>query len=418
MQRHESASMGANREPGNGSLGVACVGLAGAVATTMVAGAELIRQGACGTEGLPLSAFSKDEVPALGELASYEDMVFGGWDLSSDDLASAALSHGVLDAPRMEAVKPAMSQMKPWPAVGNEKFCRNADGDNLVALPDHASAVAEIRRNLRDFAENNGFARTVLVNLASTERVTDPRLPVFASPEAFERGVEADDPEIGPSMLYAYAAILEGVPYVNFTPSVGAEVPALVSLAEERGVPLAGRDGKTGQTMLKTVLAPALRSRALHVDGWFSTNLLGNKDGFILDDSDSLASKVDTKGSVLDEMLGYEVDDHIVKINYYKPRGDNKEAWDNVDLTGFLGQRMQLKVNFLCGDSVLAAPLVMELARLADLAKRRGEGGVQEQFGLFFKAPMTRNGSKPEHAFHRQETTLLDWLANGSRNGS
>ena len=211
-------------------------------------------------------------------------------------------------------------------------------------------------------------------------------------------------------MLYAYAAIEAGVPYGNFTPSVAADVPALAELARRRGVPVAGKDGKTGQTLLKTVLAPALRARALHVDGWFSTNILGNRDGLALDDPDSLRSKLDTKGSVLDSILGYRVEDHIVDIRYYRPRGDDKEAWDNIDVIGFLGHRMQIKVNFLCKDCILAAPLVIEIARLLDLAQQRGEGGAQEQLSLFFKAPMTANGRAPEHAFHLQERMLADWL--------
>jgi myo-inositol-1-phosphate synthase len=398
-------------------LGLACVGLGGAVATTAVAGVELIRRGLAGTDGLPLAAL--DAEGGSVDLAPYENLVFGGWDLSGDDLASAALSHGVLDGVRLEAVKPALSAMRPWPAVGNKDFCRNASGDNVVPVAGHVETVGRIRADLQRFREENGLDGIVLVNIASTERLSDPALPLFATPESFEEGAANSDPAIGPAMLYAYAAILEGVPYVNFTPSVGADVPALVRLAEERGVPVAGKDGKTGQTMLKTVLAPALRSRALRVEGWFSTNILGNRDGEILNDPDSLASKVETKGNVLDDILGYRVEDHLVNINYYRPRGDNKEAWDNVDLVGFLGSRMQLKVNFLCGDSVLAAPLVVELARLSDLALRRGEGGVQEHLGMFFKAPMTRTpDAAPEHAFHRQEEHLLRWLAaDGRANG-
>jgi myo-inositol-1-phosphate synthase len=223
-------------------------------------------------------------------------------------------------------------------------------------------------------------------------------------------------------MLYAYAAILEGALYANFTPSVAADVPALVALAEERGVPVSGKDGKTGQTMMKTVLAPAFAMRNLKVEGWYSTNILGNGDGRVLDDPDSLASKVTTKGSVLDDILGYEVRDHVVRIDYYPPRGDHKEAWDNVDLKGFLGARMQVKVDLLCSDSALAAPLAIELARLSDLALLRGEGGVQEQFGVFFKAPMTKApDARPEHALHRQQERLISWLAGdetGAVNGS
>ena len=211
------------------------------------------------------------------------------------------------------------------------------------------------------------------------------------------------------------------MPYANFTPSVAAEVPALVEIARRQGVPTAGKDGKTGQTMLKTVIAPALRARALRVEGWYSTNILGNRDGQALHDSGSLASKLATKGSVLDSILGYEVPDHVVRIDYYAPRGDAKEAWDNIDLVGFLGQRMQLKLNFLCRDSVLAAPLVLELARLLDLAQRRGERGPQPALGLFFKAPVTGDGP-PEHALHRQVEELMTWLEDGqaapARNGS
>jgi myo-inositol-1-phosphate synthase len=215
-------------------------------------------------------------------------------------------------------------------------------------------------------------------------------------------------------MVYAYAAIAEDAGYVNFTPSLAADVPALVAFAEQRGVPVAGKDGKTGQTMVKTVLAPAFRARALTVEGWYSTNILGNRDGLALDDPDSLNSKLQTKGSVLDSILGYPVEDHVVRIDYYRPRGDQKEAWDAIDLVGFLGQRMQIKVDFQCRDSILAAPLAVELARLTDLAQQRGEGGVQRQLGWFFKAPMTADGGVPEHAFHRQEDVLLDWLAAGA----
>jgi myo-inositol-1-phosphate synthase len=215
-------------------------------------------------------------------------------------------------------------------------------------------------------------------------------------------------------MLYAYAAISAGVPYGNFTPSMAADVPALIELAETRKVPIAGKDGKTGQTFIKTVLAPALKARALHVDGWYSTNILGNRDGLALSNEDSLASKVKTKSSVLDDILGYAVEDHIVDIRYYRPRGDNKEAWDNIDITGFLGRPMQIKVNFLCRDSILAAPLAIEIARCLDLAKRRGDYGVQEQLSVFFKLPMTKQG-RPEQAFAVQEQMLIDWLNNDSR---
>ena len=390
----------------NRRLGVAVVGLGGAVATTAVAGAELIRQGKADTDGLPLAG--------LEGLVPYGNLVFGGWDLSGEDLASAAASHGVLTQDQLLAAKPALADIRPWPAVVNPEFCRNATGVNCVAGEGHEERAEAIRADLRRFREEKDLDGVVLVNLASVERSGDPDSPALVTVEAFEKALEEDDPEIGPAMLYAYAAIMEGMPYVNFTPSVAAEVPALTELARREGVPVSGKDGKTGQTMIKTVLAPALRSRSLRVEGWFSTNILGNGDGHILSDPDSLASKIGTKNSVLDDMLGYEVPDHLVNINYYRPRGDNKEAWDNVDLVGFLGQKMQLKVNFLCGDSVLAAPLVIELARLSDLAKLRGDSGPQEQFGLFFKAPMVRDpNSRPEHAFHAQESVFLSWFEDG-----
>jgi myo-inositol-1-phosphate synthase len=397
---------------------MAVVGLGGAVATTAVAGIELIRRGLAGTEGLPLAGI---EVEGM---VPYENLVFGGWDLSGDDLASAAMSHGVLEPAQIEAVKPTLVSQRPWPAVGSEEFCRNASGDNVLAVTGHRAAVEAIRSDLRRFREENDLDGVVVVNLASVERAVDLSLPQLATPEAFEAAVRDDDPAVGPAMLYAYAAILEGAPYANFTPSVGADVPALVALAEERGVPVSGKDGKTGQTMMKTVLAPAFAMRQLKVEGWYSTNILGNGDGRVLDDPNSLASKIDTKGSVLDDMLGYEVGNHVVRIDYYPPRGDRKEAWDNIDLTGFLGARMQVKVDFLCSDSALAAPLAIELARLSDLAQRRGQGGVQEQFGSFFKAPMTKApGARPEHALHRQQERLLAWIsgggaANNGANGS
>jgi myo-inositol-1-phosphate synthase len=214
-------------------------------------------------------------------------------------------------------------------------------------------------------------------------------------------------------MLYAYAAISERIPYGNFTPSVSSDIPALIEFAEKQQVPIAGKDGKTGQTMIKTALAPAFKTRALKVEGWYSTNILGNRDGLALSDEASLASKIKTKSSVLDDILGYTVKDHIVDIRYYRPRGDDKEAWDNIDFRGFLGQPMQIKINFLCKDSILAAPLAIEIARLLDLAKHRNSSGIQEQLSVFFKLPMSKNG-KPEHDLYKQEAMLLNWLQHAS----
>ena len=397
-------------------VGVAIVGLGGAVATTAVAGLELLRLGASGPDGLPLAGLQVDGAPveeATG-LVPYDQLVLGGWDLDGSDLRKAAEQHGVLDHRQLDVVGPALQGIVPWPAAADAEFCRNVTGANTVVAEGRRAQVDAVRADLRRFREQERLDGLVLVNLASTERWPDPAAAALQTPEAFEAGLDADDPAITPAMVYAYAAIVEGVGYGNFTPSLAADVPALVTLAEQRGVPVSGKDGKTGQTMMKTVLAPAFRSRALRVEGWYSTNILGNRDGLALDDPQSLASKLSTKGKVLDSILGYEVEDHVVRIDYYRPRGDQKEAWDAIDLVGFLGQRMQVKVDFQCRDSILAAPLAVEIARLLDLAQQRGEGGVQRHLGWFFKAPMTADGSTPEHALHRQEQVLLDWLAGRS----
>lgn len=394
-------------------VGIAVVGLGGAVATTAVAGVELLRLGLVGTEGLPLAHGALGA--AAADLIDYDQLMFGGWDLCGDDLAKAAEGHRVLEPAQLAAAGPVLARHIPWPAVGSTDFCRNVDGSHQVVALTHRERVERIRRDLYCFASEQALDRVVMVNLASTERAGDPTQPVLATPATFETGLDRNDPSVGPALLYAYAAITAGVPYANFTPSLAAEAPALVALAERYAVPITGKDGKTGQTMLKTVLAPGLRSRALRVEGWFSSNILGNRDGLALDDPASLAAKVATKGSVLDDLLGYEIDDHVVTISYYRPRGDNKEAWDNIDLVGFLGQRMQLKLNFLCRDSILAAPLVLEIARLLDLAARRGEWGVQTQLGLFFKQPMHPDGHPVEHALHRQEAALHAWLTADNR---
>jgi len=385
-------------------VGIAVIGLNGAVATTAAAGIAMIRAGSNDLSGLPLASRDVDG------MAAYRDLHFGGWDLSHDDLATAALKHGVLSESELANGASSLSDMRPWPAVGSTDFCANIDGANKIAAPGHRAAVQHIQDDLARFKTEQNLDRVVMINLASTERKADLGADALTSVEGFERGLDADDAAISPAMLYAYAAIASDTPYANFTPSVAADVAPLAELARQRRVPIAGKDGKTGQTLLKTVIAPALRDRALHVDGWFSTNILGNSDGLALDDPKSLASKVDTKKSVLDQILGYPVEDHIIMIHYYKPRGDNKEAWDNIDLTGFLGQKMQLKLNFLCKDSVLAAPLAIEIARCLALAQTRGEGGVQDQMGIFFKMPQTADGGEPIHAFGEQQLILDTWL--------
>ena len=391
---------------GKRRLGIAVVGLGGAVGTTMVAGIELLKKGVIDTAGLPLAGFKE------ADLADYSDIVFAGWDLSGVHLAKAAEVHDVLTHKQFVAAEDALRRIKPWPAVGNDKFLSNIEGENRITRGSHRETIEKIRSDLKSFA--NECDSVVVINLASTEKLAAEGNEIFNSLADFEAALDDNSPDISPAMFYAYAAISEKIPFGNFTPSVAADIPALIELAGKNNVPIAGKDGKTGQTFIKTVLAPALRSRALKVDGWYSTNILGNRDGLALSNEDSLASKVKTKSSVLEDILGYPVEDHIVDIRYYRPRGDNKEAWDNIDISGFLGQPMQIKVNFLCKDSILAAPLAIEIARCLDLAKRRGQCGVQEQLSVFFKLPMT-NGERPEQAFHKQEEMLREWLNHVSK---
>jgi myo-inositol-1-phosphate synthase len=393
-----------------GKLGVAVIGLNGAVATTAAAGIAAIRAGSNDLAGLPLA-----DRQGTG-LHDYRDIEFAGWDLNGRSMAEAAQAHEVVPAATLSAVREELAGIRPWPAIGSTDFCANIDGDNKMnGGCGHRAAVQQIKDDLDRLRETRGVDDLVVINLASTERLPNAN-GLLERLDAFEEGLDANAPEISPAMLYAYAAIDHRVPYANFTPSVAADAKALVEFAEKRGVPIAGKDGKTGQTMMKTVIAPALRDRALHVDGWFSTNILGNSDGLALDDPKSLASKVNTKKRVLDQILGYPVEDHIVMIHYYRPRGDAKEAWDNIDVSGFLGQKMQIKVNFLCQDSILAAPLVIEIARVLDLAAKRGDGGVQEQMSLFFKLPQTRGGRQPEHEFSCQVRMLDAWLEQGTPN--
>lgn len=388
-------------------LGIAVIGLGGAVGTTMVAGIELLKKGLIDKTGLPLAGLGEN---LTKDLAAYESIKFAGWDLFGEHLAQAAENHDVLTHKQFIAVCDELRKIKPWRAAQNKDFLSNIEGENK--FPEnitHRETIEKIRENLRGFKSECGAA--VVINLASTEKLTDEGSEIFNTLEGFEQALDANSGEISPAMLYAYAAIAEGVPYGNFTPSVAADVPALIEFAGRQNVPVAGKDGKTGQTMIKSVLAPAFKTRALKVEGWYSTNILGNRDGLALSNAESLASKVKTKSSLLEDILGYEVEDHLVDIRYYRPRGDNKEAWDNIDLKGFLGRPMQIKVNFLCRDSILAAPLAIEIARCLDLAQRRGEKGVLEELSIFFKMPMTRDKNRrAENALHKQEEILLDWL--------
>ena len=385
------------------------VGLGGAVASTAIAGIELLKNGKVGKEGLPLADLPENLTRSIVE---YENLVFTGWDVNGDDLAAAAATHDVLTLPQFQAVNEQLQATKPLAAVVNAAFCRNVEGKNVFSAANHTAAIEKLREDIRQFKNDAGIEHVVVINLASTESFVDKDSATFTTLENFEKALGENSEEISPAMIYAYAAIGEKIAYGNFTPSVAADIPALVEYAENNGVPLAGKDGKTGQTFIKTVIAPGLKARALKVDGWFSTNILGNRDGFILSHPDSLKSKITTKGSVLDDILGYKVEDHLVDIRYYRPRGDNKEAWDNIDIIGFMGQPMQLKINFLCKDSILAAPLVIEIARLLDYAQKCGEKGVQTQLSTFFKLPQVTDEKKetPEHAIHSQQQMLLEWL--------
>jgi myo-inositol-1-phosphate synthase len=385
------------------TLGIAIIGLGGAVGTTMVAGIELLKKGVIDTTGLPLADSDAD-------LVSYKNITFAGWDLFGEHLAKAAEEHDVLTHKQFVAVENELRKTKPWLAAQNKEFLANIEGENKLSKTNsHRQIIGKICENLREFKKSRDSV--VVINLASTEKLADEGNEIFNSIADFEKALDDNSKEISPAMLYAYAAISEQIPYGNFTPSVSADIPALIEFAEKMQVPIAGKDGKTGQTMIKSVLAPAFRTRALKVEGWYSTNILGNRDGLALSNAESLASKVKTKSSLLEDILGYEVEDHIVDIRYYRPRKDNKEAWDNIDLRGFLGQPMQIKVNFLCKDSILAAPLAIEIARCLDLAKYRREKGVLEEISIFFKMPMTRQkDAKAENALHRQEDILLNWL--------
>lgn len=387
-------------------VGVLLIGVAGAVATTVAAGLDAIRSGRNALDGLPLAGVSVTGLPA------YRDLVVAGWDVSDEPLDVAARRHRVLEPAEIDAA-PTLAARRAWPAVADRRFSPLIDGPNRIAARGHRYAIDCIRADIERFRDEHGTERLVVINLASTERLPPAEACCLRSLDAFERGLDRDDEVIGPAMLYAYAAIASGVPYANFTPSLAADAGPLVEMAEAARVPIAGKDGKTGQTLLKTVIAPALRDRALHVDGWFSTNVLGNSDGLALTDEGARAAKLATKRDVLEELLGYPVPDHLVAIHYYPPRGDDKEAWDSIDVTGFLGKRMQIKLNMLFKDSVLAAPLVIELARLLDLARQRREAGVQEQLGAFFKSPQTRDGHAVEHAFAKQQRRLEAWLAGG-----
>jgi myo-inositol-1-phosphate synthase len=398
----------------------------GAVSTTTIAGVLAIRRGLAKpigsltqmgtvrlgkrTEGR--SPLIKDFVP----LTSLDDIVFGGWDIFEDNSYEAARTAGVLEKDLLEQVRPDLEAIRPMPAVFDRRYVKRLDGPNVKKGKNKKDLAEQLREDMRRFKQHHGIDRLVMVWCGSTE-VYLTESPAHASVAAFDKALEASDDSIPSSMIYAYAAIKEGIPYANAAPNLSADVPALLELAQQTGSPVAGKDLKTGQTLLKTILAPGLKSRLIGVEGWYSTNILGNRDGEVLDDPESFKTKEESKKSVLDYILQptlypdlYKDLCHVVRINYYPPRGDNKEGWDNIDIFGWLGYRMQLKINFLCRDSILAAPIVLDVALFLDLARRAGMSGIQEWLSFYFKSPMHARGLYPEHDLFIQLMKLKNTL--------
>lgn len=393
-------------------LGVAIIGVNGAVSSTVIAGTELMARGLVPRIGMLTEKSDVAGDSPISEAFDYpplEDLVFGGWDLQFPNLYEAALTHQVLPKDKLDAIRPYLEEKKAWPAVFSQEYAANLRGDNIVTVANMRAQVEHIINDLKTFQKTHDLDNVVMVNLASTEKYMELQ-KVHTTPEAFEEGIDRNDPAIAPAMRYFYAAIKCGFPHANFAPSL-SNIPALAKLAEQHGVPYAGMDGKTGQTLLKTALAAMFRVRQLKIHGWYSINFLGNNDGLVLDSPSSNKTKVLSKASVLDSIVGYHVENHQVHIHYYKPRGDAKEAWDNIDLIGFGGVPMQMKINFLCQDSVLAAPLVIDLIRLLDQAKKVGEKGIQRPLSVYFKSPYHAAGETPVHDLFKQEKLLLDWAA-------
>jgi myo-inositol-1-phosphate synthase len=391
-------------------LGVLIVGVGGAVASTVIAGVHLMRQKLAPRIGMLTERAADMPASPIADafdFASLDDLVFGGWDIAGTSVYDAAIRHAVLPAAQLAQVRADLERIVPWPAIFNKEYAPNLDGTNLVCVSTHRGQVEQILRDIETFKAANGVDRCVMVNLASTESWLAAN-GVHGNLAKFEAALDANNPTILPTMRYFYAANKARVPFCNFTPTIASD--ALEQHAIEMGNPFAGCDGKTGQTLVKTALASMFRLRQLQVLGWYSVNFLGNNDGLCLDAPGSNKTKVLSKASVLDSILGYQVPNHQVHIHYYKPRGDAKEAWDNIDIIGFGGVPMQMKINFLCQDSILAAPLVIDLIRLLDVAKRVGERGIQRQLSLFFKSPYALAGETPVHDLFKQERMLLDWV--------
>ena len=412
-------------ESKDGKLGILIPGL-GAVSTTLIAGVEAVKKGIAQPVGsltqmgnIRLGKRTENRYPKIKEfvpLVDLENIVFGGWDVYSDNVFEAASKAKVLEPMLLHAVKAELEAIKPMKAVFDKTYISNLDGTHVKEAATKADLAKAVMDDIENFRDANECARVVMVWCGSTEKYIESS-EVHQSIESFEAGLKNNDPAISPSMIYAYAAIKLGVPFMNGAPNLTCDIPALIELAKETSTPIGGKDFKTGQTLMKTILAPGLAARALGVKGWFSTNILGNRDGYVLDHPDNFKTKEVSKLSVLEDILQPEHNQdlygelyHKVRINYYPPHGDNKESWDNIDIFGWLGYSMQIKINFLCRDSILAAPIVLDLALFADLAKRAGMSGIQEWLSFYFKSPQTAPGLRPEHDIFKQLIKLQNTL--------
>jgi myo-inositol-1-phosphate synthase len=411
--------------PAEGKLGVLIPGI-GAVSTTFIAGVEAVKRGLAqpigsltqlatirlGKRTDGRSPYIRDFVP----LATLDDLVFGGWDIYEDTAYEAALNAAVLEKELLGKVREPLQALKPMQAVFEQDYVRRLHGPNVKTEGSKMDKAQALMEDIKNFQRTTGVSRLVMVWCASTEVFHKPSA-VHQSLAAFEEGLRGSDPEIAPSQVYAYAALMSGVPFANGAPNLTHDIPALLDLARERQLPICGKDFKTGQTFMKTLIAPGLKARMLGVHGWFSTNILGNRDGEVLDDPGSFKSKEETKLSALEYIFQPELYPdlyknfyHKVRIEYYPPRGDAKEGWDNIDIFGWLGYPMQIKIDFLCRDSILAAPVVLDLVLFLDLARRAGMKGIQEWLSFYFKAPMTAPGLYPEHDIFIQLMKLKNTL--------
>ncbi len=422
------ASAGSEIQPAKGKLGVMIVGM-GAVATTFVAGVEAIRRGLAKPVGsltqmgtIRLGKRTDGRSPKINEfvpLASLKDLVFTGWDIFEDDMYAAASNAGVLESDLLKKVKPLLSSIKPRKAVFDRNYVKMLDGKNVKKGKNKLDLAEQLRADIRDFKKTSGVSRLVMIWCGSTEIFLQPSA-VHQDLQSFEKAMRKNDENIAPSMIYAYAALMEGVPFANGAPNLTVDLPVMHELSRKNQAPICGKDFKTGQTLMKTILAPGFKARLLGLNGWFSTNILGNRDGEVLEDPQSFKTKEESKLSVLEHILQPELYPdlyghftHKVRINYYPPRGDNKEGWDNIDIFGWLGYPMQIKVDFLCRDSILAAPIVLDLIMFLDLAQRSSELkglGIQEWMSFYFKSPMTAPGLYPEHDLFIQLMKLKNTL--------